>query len=1536
MEAVPDPHLDRGGVLSTEDSDRPETPAEREPDAGPGEGAQRRRPSRGARRLARILGLLSLAIALALFQFTQTTMGRNAALALLQRALEGAIDGEVRVGPVLGGNLVTRVVLSHLELTDPAGNRFVALDTVTVEYDPLALVRKQVRIRRIDARRADVRLVQSADGIWNHERIFRTGGADPAPDSAAAGPRGVAPDSALSEPAAPLRVILGDARVRDGRFELRVPWTATLEGAERDAAFARAAAGEAVWSYEETAGGELEQVFRLERMSGRFPLIRLSDPPLPFRIDMENLGTVLHAVGEPIAVDRFTGRATFGDSIRVDIEHFDTASSSLSGGGWVVPSDPVAYAFELDADPLDFADLRWLPVALPRSGGGSMRLAIASRGEDMAVAIEDGDVRSEDTRLRGDVTLVVSDPPRVESMDLQLQPLRLRWLDRVLDREPGVDGWVRGSVRGSGSASDLRIDADVAFADLEGSGPPSRVRAVGGLGIEEGFPMRGLRLELTAFQPRWVAALGVESPIGGRLAGTVTLDREPGADIRFDGDVSHTGPGGQFSRALGTGAIDLDAGFVSALAIDVRPLSLSLLRSFVPDVEIGEGTLQGPVRMTGTRERFQANVDLVTQRGRVVVDGVFSLAEDAPSYDAEIEATDLSLDQWVEGAPDSRLAIRGRAVGTGVDPATLASTFDLQVLPSTIEQAAIYDSRIRFRVEDGMAEIDTLIVDTDVGYLTGSGRFGLAEGRQGTVEVEAEVRDLSEWNRWFAEEIPGGVEAGAGVSLFEDFEAALSADREDEPDEGLAGRIDARGIVVGGLDDFTVEAFVEAAGARYFAYRADTLSARIQLPAPPDLDAVIAQVTATGVSLAGRSLDSLAVAVERSLPGALQLDLHARRDSTVEMSTRGALAYTEVTWRADLEWARLRMGKLESELAGPATIAYSDSALVVRDLTLNGPLGRIVADGRIPAVGDGNLEFELFGVRLDQFGYLLSETPEVGGTLEATGRIAGSLAEPRITGSGRILDPSVRQQRYASVDATFEYADRLATGAFELNGARARLARLDGTVRADLALRPVEERLLADPIDLELRGDSIPLALIELKVSGLEEITGVGYGQMTLEGEPGDLQYGGSLQLVDGQAWVPDLGIWLQRVGGRISFRGSEARLDSGYVASDLGGFVRASGEVDIGTLSNPEFAIDLDADRFHAVSRLDMSLEIDGTGQLTGEYRAPILSGEFRLRDGDIRQDEFLRARQVIDLSDPMIFTLLDSTSVGDRRLLEGFQNPFMDNLIIDARVSLGPNLWLRSPELDVEMVATDLEVDVDRARDLIQVVGLVELPRGTYRFDRVPPYVQSLRITGGTIQFVGDAELNPNLQINAEYRNRTAEGPVVVNAQIGGTLQESTLDLSSNPPMSENDQFCFLAVGAPCFRAADSGLGQRVFQQAFLGTLNTGLGSALVSSTGLSYFNLRSVGGQSSGVQGSESLIDQTLLEFGWYASDDLFLSFSQPLGGGPPRATLEWTFLPMWTLEARAASRFDERLFGLARGTNLANEQTFGLFLFRDWNY
>lgn len=1503
-----------------------------------------RRRGRRGRRLTTVLGLLSLGIAASLFGLTQTRPGRDLVFSYLEGALRNAIRGEVEIGSVLRGNLLTRVVLERFAIRGADGTPFVALDTVRLEYDPLSLVRGQLRIRSMDVNRAEIVLRQLPDGAWNFTRIFGdTAPAPAAPDEPAEAVEDVAAaDEFTGEVSDGLRLIFGDAEVRGGRLEIRRPWTEGLEGLARATALRAARGGETIWHLEpigsESGEEAYEQVFAIDSLRGAFPLIRILDAQRPLRVEMRGLSGRLEAVRQPLDLQRFDGSVTFGDTIRVEFDRLDLGSSALQGAGWVEPGSPLTYVFELDADPAGFADLQWLPVPVPAEGGGLMGITLHSHDDVMIVDIRDGTVRSGDTRISGGFSLALESTPRFESLALDLRPLRLRWLDRLLGRPELIDGYVHGSLTGSGRIDALRIDADVELADADDSVRPSRLRAVGRIALVEPYPLRELGLEFAAFEPRWAEFLGLVTGLPGRIDGTVTLDRPARGALGFQGEISHVGEGGDVSNLSGEGALDLETGSALDVSVFADPLALSMLRPLLPDAGL-VGAVRGPIRASGGLSDLQASVDLETPRGRLQFSGRFDLTADDPTYDAEVVADGVELDQWIETAPASKLAVRGRVVGRGLDPATLAASFDLEILPSVFEQAQIDTSLVRFTVADALAVIDTFAIRTDVGRVRGRGEFGLSEEASGELVLEATIPDLTGWNRWILDEIPGAAAQEGAEDLFADLAVAVAGARENARIEGLAGSFEARGVASGNVRDFAVQAVVTATDLRYEGLAAAALEARVEVADPLVRDSLTVDLTGTGLDLFGHAIDSLAMRFQRRGPGPAALSVDARRDSTLRLSSSGRLERSEGLFALGFDRLRLLIGSGESVLQGPTRLAYGDAGLSVDRLRLTGSLGEFEADGVIPKDEPGRLDVRLAALDLSQLARLLPRPPDLSGSAHAELTVRGTIGDPEMRGAVHVHSPVLRTTEYDSLEARVDYSGQRLEGELVLLGANRRLAVARGEVRVELALRGVERRLLDDPFDIEITADSLPLELVLLPVESVEEVDGWVEASVTVVGAPGSLRYGGSTRVVDGTAWVPELGVRYRAAEGSARFRGSEARIEAFRLASELGGNATLSGRIDFSSVTDPVFDLELLAERLHAVDRRDMTVAVEGTGHLGGRYRQPVLEGRFRIRDGDIRQDEVLRERQVIDLGDPSIYSLIDTTGLTEPGRLGRFRNPFMRNLQVDAVVDLGPNLWLRSDVLGVEMVGEGLTVEMDRAAESLVMVGTVELPRGTYRFDRLPPYSQQLRITGGTIQFVGNPDLNPNIEITAEYRTRTRHGPVVVRTHIGGTLRATELTLSSNPPMSDSDQLCFLAIGAPCYGSANQRFGERLVQESVLGTLSSGLSTALVGRSGLSYLNLRSVGGTrggTPGAQGSQGLFDNTQIELGWYAGEELFFAVTQPLGGGVPSAAVEWRFTENWTFEARARNRFDQQQYGLFRGTNIANDQTFGLFLFREWTF
>lgn len=1481
-------------------------------------------PARLAGWLGTLAGFLLLVAASALFTLTQTPFGRNLVAGYLEGRLEAAFQGEVELGPILAGNLLNRALVERFAISEPGGEPFVELDSVFLSYDLTGFLRGDFTFRQVAASRGSLRLLQAEDGTWNVDRIFGGEG---------------------EGEARALRLALYDVRIGSGQVELRRPWASGLEGAARDSAVAAGLRGDALWRVEATPGGRYEQVVELESLRGRFPLLRLVHPRLPMTLVLEDVAAVLKAVQLPLDVLRFDGRLVFRDSVEVAIRWAELPASRLTGSGWVAPGDPAQYRFELRAQPAGFSDLQWLPIPVPTEGGGPMELTLYTRGDVSLVEVREGDAVVRDSRLEGSFTVALEDPPRFEGFDLRFAPLRLALLDELLDRPSLIDGHLAGRVTGSGPIDGLRIRGGVTLRDLEGGGAPSSLEAEGGVSIVEPFPMRDLHLRFREFEPRWARALGLALDLEGRLQGTLTLDGHTAGRLAFAGDLSHTPPTGATSRLTGRGSLDMAEPGEVDVQLEADPLSLALLDPYFPNLRL-TGMVRGPLSARGRLSDLLAEADLATPRGGITFTGRFDLEAERKRYDAEVTAREIDLRQWAEAGPETRLAVRGRVTGEGTDPATLEARFDLEILPSVFVEARVDTSLLRFRVADGLATVDTFALRGDVGEVRGRGGFGLTPERSGTVVLDIEAPDLARWNRWVVPGRSGAAPPEEPEDLFLGFPEPPGGPSA-EPGETaatlpdtLAGSLAARGVLFGNVDRFSFGGRLAARSVAYGPYGADSLHARLDAAAPGALDSLVVNATAWNLRVpVGRS-DSLTVRLERRGPGPANLRLAAVRDTSFELDLRGDVAWTAEEKNAAFDRLRVRVGRQALTLAGPALVSYGDSGLVARDFVLTGADGELVsARGEVPADGSASFDLEFRGLRLEELWSPRPDAPALSGELRGALAVRGTARDPRMEASLRVERPAIGRVAYPLLEGDFRYESRRVRGTLVLHGEGRALARAEGEVRADLAFRGAGRRISEDAFDFRVVADSLPLEFLELVAGGLRDVRGATQGDVRVTGGPGDLRLDGEARVAGAEARLPNLGVRFVEVAGRAAFRGSEARLDSLALSSSRGGRARATGTVNLSDVRDPAFDLHISAGRLHAVDRRRMSFLVSGDARLGGSYREPTLDGRVRISNGDVREEEFLRTRTIIDLTDPEVYGLIDTTVVAERRLLERVQNPFMQNLRLDVKLDVGPDLWLRSDVLDVELVGEGVDVRMDRAEGSIVMFGTLRLVRGSYVFDRIPPYRQQLRITGGTIEFVGVPGLNPNLQITAEYRTRTQQGPVTILVLLGGTMRQTELVLRSDPPMAQSDQLCFLALGSPCGAAADVRQAERIAREVALGTIGTGLASALVGDVGLrlDYLALRSarpVNGMDDADVG-DSFFTGTELEVGKFLGSNLFVTVSQQFGTRYPGWSIEWRFTPRWTLEARAENRFARR-FGLSTGSSLEFDQTFGVSIFREWSF
>lgn len=268
---------------------------------------------------------------------------------------------------------------------------------------------------------------------------------------------------------------------------------------------------------------------------------------------------------------------------------------------------------------------------------------------------------------------------------------------------------------------------------------------------------------------------------------------------------------------------------------------------------------------------------------------------------------------------------------------------------------------------------------------------------------------------------------------------------------------------------------------------------------------------------------------------------------------------------------------------------------------------------------------------------------------------------------------------------------------------------------------------------------------------------------------------------------------------------------------------------------------------------------------------------------------------------------------------------------------------------------------MEVDRSTDDLRLTGTLEVAQGNYQLlARRVPGGRRFEIRDGTIEFVGTPGIDPNLNIEAAYRVRRAQGdPITVLAQVTGTLQDPRVQLSSDAdvPMSETDLASFilfgragaqltqaemdvasegLAVGLGLIRPAVSSLASTELQRVAT-SLGLPVDYVALSLPEYDVAQYRGAWEQSGGL----ALLRNAQLEIGFDLAPNVSVIGSVRYTGQERSSALrmfgarvEYRPWQTWTIEGFVEDQFARvPSFGAAE---IADRKVLGLSLFREWGY
>jgi len=850
-----------------------------------------------------------------------------------------------------------------------------------------------------------------------------------------------------------------------------------------------------------------------------------------------------------------------------------------------------------------------------------------------------------------------------------------------------------------------------------------------------------------------------------------------------------------------------------------NPLALAELRKFVPSIPF-IGLASGPVHAHGPIDALVVDTRLALPGGGTfALNGTVDFQSKELGYDVRVASTELNLSRVVSGMPTTSLTGGGAARGRGFKPATMYSELSFAFGPSSLDTIAVDSVNVQATIANGLANVARAELRATGAQVDVAGQFGLDASHSGSLTYAVQVDSLGT----LAPYIPAlGADTGtvaprpklAAEILRRALADSARIDKQTEvaraisgapparvqvdtpvaiPRGLVAGSLNAKGTIVGSLDRFTLEGTLSGTGivargnaarhlqATYSWVDARTANAKMNVA-----------LTADTVSAYGFAFDSVTADLSYAKPSGT-VAVRIRQGSERDYGLRGDFTLDNARNELRLSDVTLRFDTTTWRTTHPAAIRWGGRGIEVVNLELrSGPTQRLYANGTLPTSGPADFELAVTNFNVANIADLLQSDLQVTGIVSFDAHVKGTAESPRVNGTLSLVDATYKGTAVPNVSGTFDYADQqLAVNATAVDSTGRKLATINGTVPINLALSGVTgSRLLDLPINVSLVSDSLPIDLIPKLTDAVTNVKGRAIGNVRVGGTLKRPVLNGEVTLVDGQFTLAATGATFRDVNGHVRMTGDSVFVDS--VTAMSGGPLRLSGTLGIGNWREPAFNLFLTAKEAVVLDDKRGKIYASAGLRISGPFDSAYVSGQVTVTHGVFYIPES-SGKQLVAAGDPALFAVID-TSIASQRDIFPAQSPLLANLKVDVDLVVQRNTWVRSRDANVE-IFTDGPLRVSVLGDALTLVGAVDADNGEYTF-----MSKRFQIKRGSALFIGSPDLNPTLQITAEYVVKQPTGATNIQVLIGGTLKNPLLSLTSDaqPPLSQSDLLSYLAFGS------------------------------------------------------------------------------------------------------------------------------------------
>ncbi|MDB4878312.1 MAG: hypothetical protein JWM41_4758 [Gemmatimonadetes bacterium] len=1350
------------------------------------------------------IAILVLVAAVAVLVLTGTDWGRERVRRVAENYLNGVVHGKAKIGS-LSGNLLTGMTVHDFSITDSSGTPFVAAESFRGNYDILSLLRKHIWVDGGELVHPVIVLDRPPNGKWNWERIF---------------PRDTTPHPPSQQNGWLDWIRFTNATVVGGQLIVRTPWSpsAKLNRQARDSVVREALAGGSRLMIRQVPGG-FQKIVQLDSVTGKFPLLRLSEPGVKDRLlQVSALRMQAYPFRAPGATVRdLKGSFPFNnDSVWWKGAYAALPSSKATGdGSYVFSSGDMTMS--VHSDPAAFADMRWIYPRLP-AGTGKLDLALTWRGAVQAYTVTNADITVENAHAAGAFAITLADTIAIHNTNVRFTGVDTRLLEQVIPHFKSPRRGVfagRATLRGGTHA--LVIDTDVTFADQRAGA--SRIIAVGEVGFLTGAGLRArdLHLQLLPVQVDMARTWMPTLPIEGVVTGTATVNGSTNTQLAIVANLDHRDRGTR-SVVDGKATVRLAGGQYFDVDVKARPVSLVEVGRFFPAAGL-QGSAAGPLHLVGSLRNLRVQADLrLPDGGRFVTRGTLDLASKDKGYDLTSSLYTLNLRTIDSKAPVTSLTANALVRGRGTTLATMHTVIAADLSTSRWDSVAVDTMSVRASIANGLADIQRLYAYGAHTAANVSGSFGLTRERTGQLTYTVAVDSLGAFNRWLPKTAGATTAVAPRPQVLQRAAQraradSVRADRATEmermingrpaprlamtvpqpvPGDTISGKVYAAGTLRGNLYDFDLRgrAGGENVVARgNFVRRFQSEYAWINARTPQATLAV--GLEADSLTAMGFAFDTLSARVTYKSPGG-HIELAVTQGDNREYGAKGDYAlYTD---RKELRLADMtfRFDTAYWSMPHPGMVQWGGPGIQVTNFELrNRTNGRVYANGLLPTSGVANFNLEVDNFPVSNVVDIVQTDVNMTGMITLAGTMTGTLAAPAFSGAFGLLDGTYNGAVVPELHGRFGYADQqLVTHVDALRNGGQPMMVADGHIPINLALSGVTgSRLLPNPMAVDVVADSLPLELIPQFTTLVSDFHGRAAGKFSMRGTLKQPALVGGFTLDHGSVKLVPTGANFTDVAASVRMANDTVYVDS--LVGAARGSVRVRGTVAVGNWRTPAFNLFLVSSGAELLNNDKGKIRVDAGLAFTGPFDKPFLSGAATITQGVIYAPE-TSGQHLIGAGDPALFNVLDTAIVADRDLFPPL-SPLLANLRVEMSLAINHDTWVRNREANIE-IYTDDPVNIVYNLQALSLTGVVTTDRGEYNI-----LSKRFQIKRGSAMFIGTADVNPTLQITGEYLVQAPRGAINISVVIGGTLKKPKLALESDaqPPRTQSELLSLLAFG-------------------------------------------------------------------------------------------------------------------------------------------